>query len=491
MHDNIYADADQRVSDLVLTLAPSLAYTFERDGALLSLHGDAVVGSYASHDEEDYLDARIGLKGERDFGRLRLFGGVEHAWEHDSRDSPEDAFGIEPVTYTRLGGNAGAEIAFAPFTLRLGGLVDRFDFDDVDAASGAVIDGDRRDRTESEIGLRLTRDIGEGRGVFVQGALDLRDYDESVGVDRDARGWNAAAGVGGTLLSGGFGSLEGELLAGVMTLDRDDPALKDAVVPDLGIDLTWRPEPGTAFHAEFARSLEETTVSRDGVPASGYVATALRMRVERAASERLRVGAWTGLVEQDFAGIDRIDRILSFGAEARYQLTEHVWIGPALVHEQRRSNVAGEDYAAQSLLLRIGASPTAAWDGAAPPPYEGEGEFYVGAQAGFGMFGSSQSGVRGSDGTVEGGYVDDSLAAGLFAGWRSISNGVVLGAEAEVELAEALCRPGLRRLARAAGRRRADRRHGACGRRPRLCSRRPGDRADDHGLRHGGRRRDR
>ena len=178
--DNLYADAEDRRGDLIFSLAPSFEVGLDHNGAELTLFGAAEIGRHAENSDEDYVDGTVGLKGEADLGGVTLFGGVDHEWTHESRASPEDAFGREPLEFTRLGGFAGAEFDLSGWTLRIGALADRFDFDDAVAADGSVIDADFRDRVQAALGLRATMPLENDRRVFVEGAVEMRDYDEAV-----------------------------------------------------------------------------------------------------------------------------------------------------------------------------------------------------------------------------------------------------------------------------------------------------------------------
>lgn len=155
--------------------------------------------------------------------------------------------------------------------------------------------------------------------------------------------------------------------------------------------------------------------------------------MERPASERLTLGLSAGYSVDDFVGIDRTDGVLSFGVDARYQITPHVWFGPSLRHVERRSDVAGEDFAANIAMIRLGADLEPAWTGADPALWDGRSEFYYGFQGGHGMFASASEGTRGSTGLVESSFGAPGWTGGVFAGWRAVSGGVMTGVEAEME----------------------------------------------------------
>lgn len=434
---NVFGTTNVPEHDAIFTLAPRASLSMDREGSSVSVFAEAEIGRYARFDDEDYVDGEIGIKADhRLVEDLRVFGGLEHAWAHEGRDDPDDAAGLEPTLYRRFGGWAGAEFSPDPWSFRAGALFNAYDYDDVPAATG-TIDNDYRDRVQAELGLRALRDIGEGRAVFVEGVLETRRYDRETPLDRDATGWSAAVGLKGDLLSGALGDLKGEASVGIMTLSRSDPSMEDEAALDLGLAAIWRPAPATLFRVALDRSIEETTVTSDGVAASGYVSTDLDFRLSRAVSPRLSLGMSAGWADHDYIGVARDDHVLRFGVDARWRLTPHVWIGPELRHVERNSSEAGEDFSADIIAIRIGADLAPAWAMDAPPPDPNPRTgVYVGAALAHGGLVTSLDGPRGSGGTNLASFGDEGFGGLVFAGWRAETGGVIFGIEAEAELAD-------------------------------------------------------
>lgn len=429
--DNIYGTANNRESDFITRVMPRLEAKMETEALTARAIANAEYGRFASHDDEDYLDAEIGADATLRFvDGLSAFAGIEHAWDHEDRDSPDDVQGVSPTEYRRLGGWAGFEAVVGANTARVGINVNQFDFDDVDGTSG-TIDNDYRDRVMTESGARVTHALSDDRRVFVQGAYDRREYDAPGAFDRDSDGVGFAVG-----LDGDYGALTGEVLVGFLMQDYADPALDDVTTFDVGAALTWTPAPLTRLRLSLDRTIEETTVFQNGVPASSYTATAFRARAAHRVSPQVSIGADIAWQMDEYNGIDRTDHIGAFGVDARYYMTPHVWLGAGLRHIERNSNVGGADYAANVAMIRIGAQSAAEYAKTALPGAVGRSEFYVGADVGHASMVTTLDGPRGSTGTNQASFGEDGFAGGLFVGWRRQVNDARFGIEAGAELAD-------------------------------------------------------
>jgi hypothetical protein len=167
---------------------------------------------------------------------------AEHAWDHEDRDSPDDVNGLIPTDYRRLGGWAGFDAEYGTNSARVGINFNQFDFDDVEGTSGNL--------------------------------------------GRDSEGFAFAIGLDGT-----YGALSGEVLVGFLMQDYADPGLEDVATFDIGAALKWTPAPLTRMRLSVDRSIEESTLSMGGVPASSYTATSLRVRAAHRVAKQVSIGA--------------------------------------------------------------------------------------------------------------------------------------------------------------------------------------------------------
>jgi hypothetical protein len=271
-----------------------------------------------------------------------VFGGLEHAWEHEDRDSPEAANGDSATEYHRLRGWAGAETDLGVAKAKVAVSVRAYDFNDVSAGDGVIVMG-FGDRTMLGAGLRLSRKLNYDRNVFAQGAWDARRYERAGTVDRDSDGFAAAV-----------GALTGEVLAGALVQNYADAALSDVATFDLGAALTWMPHPLTRAQFALHRSIEETTAAKGGVPASSYTATTISAHASQRVAPQVTLGVDAGWQMASFDGINRTDDLTFFGVDVRCYLSPKVWFGAEMRHVERSSSVGAADYAANVAMIRLG-----------------------------------------------------------------------------------------------------------------------------------------
>lgn len=257
--DNLFSTEHDKRGDAFLLFVPSLSLDLEREGYAFNLGAEAEIARYAEETSENYFDALVTAEGRVDLTDVtRLFGGADYAWEHEERASPEGVDGVEPTRYTRAGAFGGIAHDFGDLDARFGVNLRAFDFDDVRTDAGTFANNDDRDRVQTEVGGRVNYTLNETRSVFLQALYDRRDYDAAVddsGFERGSQGFQAGLGLAGRL-----GRLEGEVMAGVISQDYDDPSFDTVTTLDVGAQATWRPTPLTRLTFLLERSLEESAL---------------------------------------------------------------------------------------------------------------------------------------------------------------------------------------------------------------------------------------
>lgn len=422
--DNVLSTENDREGDFVTVVAPELTLQARTEDFKLDLGASAEIGFFASETSEDYTDAKLSAEGQWNLSaETFLFGGIDHAWEHEERSSADDVNGVEPTEYRESSAFAGISADLRPVSTRLGVNFRNFNFDDTPASLGMSVNNDDRDRLQTEIGSRIGYKLGEDQQVFLQGVFDMRDYDSSQddsGFDRDSSGFNAAAGFRGQI-----GPFEGEALVGILHQSYDDSAFDNVTAPDFGAELTWRPDPLTRVNLALDRRLEETTL----VGSSGYLADSVVLRTNRWIARDLRATGYLAYSQNDYLEIGRTDYITEAGLGMRYYLAPNIYLGGGYSFEQRTSDVAGADYDTHTTYLRLGTALKPAYrqnEGLAETGAKG---FYTGVQIGDGLLKTSIDGPRGGGGSLVAEFGDFGLSGGAFAGYRAEIGSLVVGAE--------------------------------------------------------------
>ncbi|MGM0585239.1 MAG: outer membrane beta-barrel protein [Pseudomonadota bacterium] len=433
--DNLFSTENDKRGDTFLLFAPSLSLELEREGYAFSLGAEAEIARYAEETSEDYLDALISAEGRVNLtDSTRLFGGADYAWEHEERASPEGVGGLEPTEYTRAGVFGGVAHDFGDLDARLGVNVRAFDFDDVRTSAGTVANNDDRDRVQTEFGGRVNYTLSETRRVFLQALYDQRDYDAAVddnGFERGSQGFQAGLGLAARL-----GQVEGEVMAGVISQDYDDPSFDAVTTLDVGAQATWRPTPLTRLTFLLERSLEESTLydTATDQAASGYLRTTAGLRLARRFAPDLTGSAWLFHTHNDYNEVDRTDSVQEAGARLRWHFMRHAYLSTSYAYEQRLSDAAGADYASHTVMVSLGASLDPGFEEGMPRAGLDASGFYAGLQAGDGATLTALEGARGgSGGRLAADFGDFGLSGGAFAGWRGESSGLVFGAEIDAE----------------------------------------------------------
>lgn len=446
--DNIFATRSGEVEDFVTHVTPSFELRSDWDRHGLSLDGGADLSRYGDHDSEDTDDAWVGSEGHLDLDAdTLLFGGGRFARAHEDRASPDEVNGKEPTVFHETTGFLGAERRFGRFGLRIGGTLDRLDFEDVGSLLGDI-NNDDRDRNMVTGGLRLGYRLIPRTEVFGQAAYDGRHYDsdrDDFGFDRDSDGVRLLAGLALAPRS----DLWMALFAGYLGQSYRDASLEDVDAATFGAELEWSPLADTWLTVSVDRFLDETTLPG----ASADLVTRYAVTLEHDITPQVEGKLALAFLEDDYRGIPRSDDVYVASAGLRIDLGHHLFLAPEYRFVQRDSNVPSEDYTRSQVWLGLGAdfpvpgrprrrtrasglAAAAAVAEAAPEPVPFDfGGPYAGFEAGAGSLLTDLDGPRrGGTSTLDTTFGDTGGTAGLFAGWGETWHGAYLGLEAEGEL---------------------------------------------------------
>ena len=426
--DNLFATRSNEVDDLLFVARPELHVTRTDADSQLRLRGEGELGRYQEHESENYDDWLIGIDGRlRTSPDLSLVGGAHYRWEHESRQSPEAQDGSEPTRYEMLHAFGGANIGSGSLILRPAAILDRFDFRDV-PADGAVINNDDRDRTQIELGARLSQRMSKGTHLFLQGTWNSRDYRQRVddfGFDRSSSGGSLNIGVRKVFSP----NLNGELFVGYLDQDYSDPRLASVRALDFGATLDWTAPAGLGLALQLDRSIEETTLPG----ASSYLLTTGSLTLKASPHASVEAGLTLAGSLYDYRGDPRTEFVTSSDLWVRRWLTSRLYAQLDYAFAQRTSNAAGFDFDENRLLLRIGAA-FRSHDSAAgsPPSFDATapGGAYLGVFAGHGVLVTGLDGPRGQ-GSNTADFGGTGPAAGLVGGYGLTSGNAYFGGEIE------------------------------------------------------------
>ena len=426
--DNIFATRRDEVDDLIVIVKPRLTYTLGGGDRRLAAHIDGEFGRYDDYGSEDYDDWSVGADGRYALSpEVTLIGGGDYEWKHESRSSPEAERGLEPTGYERSWLFGGLLLRRGAVSARVAATLTGLDYSDVPASMG-VLNNDDRDRTQSELGSRVSWQRKPGDEWFVQGAVDRRDYDapfDDFGFDRDSDGLSLALGARRAVTP----RLTVEAFAGVMRQDYEDARLGEVTALDFGAVADWRGPAGLNLGFRLDRSIGETTLPES----AAYVMTSGALDLTATPHPRLQVGAGLNAAHFDYQGATRPETSAGLRGWGRYWVDPRVYVGVEHSFTQRTSSAAGFDYDENRLMLSLGAQLQARnLTGGAPLVFDraAPGGLYVGALVGYGTLSTGLDGPRGP-GSNTADFADMGASYGLMAGYGWLAGPVYLGIEAE------------------------------------------------------------
>lgn len=297
--DNILALPDDGEGDVELTLrgAVRLASRWQRH----RLEADAYVQQnfHGEFTTEDVMEGGGRVQGRLDISRetsARLVASLDSLAE-DRANITSAGQARRPTRFRRA--DTLFSLAHQMGRLQLTGdaQVAVLDFDDAEASDGTLIEQDFRDSLYMRGALTASLEISPRVSALVRGQVDRLAYSDDSGIaepwDRDTTGYALEVGARLELSS----LLFGEVRAGVLHREVDDPAIEGLTGASFGANLTWAVTPLTALRLYADRQIEEGGSQL----VSGNIRSQARLEVEH---ELLR-----NVILEERGGFARIETI--------------------------------------------------------------------------------------------------------------------------------------------------------------------------------------
>lgn len=349
-NDNIYATDTNETDDFITRLGASVAVNSDWSRHALGLSAGVSKYIYADHTGENRLDWNVGATGALDVTRdTRLDGGVNYSQLHEDRGDPNaPAAAAEPIEYDLLAANANFNQRFNRLTARISGGYDDYDYKDVGAIGGGIIDQDVRDRKEYTEALRLGYDVSPDTNVYIEGALNQRDYDLSPPVtltDRNSDGYSAVVGSDFRLSN----LLQGEVYVGYQSQSYDQVGFSDVTGIRYGGNVEWYMTPLTTVTFNAAADVEETTTAG----ASGYLSQSGGVRIDHELLRNLLINARFSYTNAKYENITRTDDTFRAGLGVDYLINRNFALGLGYDYTDKNSDAIGEDYKRNEVGLTL------------------------------------------------------------------------------------------------------------------------------------------
>lgn len=338
--DNIFADEDGEEADFITSIT---------GGALLRsdwTRHDFIFDARVRHEKfldngsqdrtEYFLRPTMQLDlGQRDTATIT----AEHSRQTVGRDDPEDEGEVDPTEFNRFA--VGAE-----YLHRMNRLFFGFDADarrDDYFTSG----DDDRDVNEFRFGLPVGYEVSALTDVVVEPFVRRRNFDEDneAGDDRDSTAAGATFGID-TEISPLF---DLNFDVGFLVNDFDDPRFDSRVDLIFGAEAIWYVTPRTTLFGRTSRRDLATSTSS----ASSKSQTSVSVEVQHELQRSLLLGIGLSYLNDDFHDDDRNDDRVSASLELEYLLNRNLSLVADYRHEERWSNVEGEDFSRNLVSLGL------------------------------------------------------------------------------------------------------------------------------------------
>lgn len=257
-NDNVLADPSGGRGDFILTAAPGIKVNSLWLRHRLVLDAQLSQEVHGKLSSEDEMEGRVKADGVLDLSNrstIRVNAAAEFLAE-DRFSVASFSQGQSRTRYSRLSTGASYSHDLDPLSLTADLQFSRLDFSDVSGRSGVSVDQDFRDSLYASGSLRGSYRVSPGISAVARLNVDRLDYDDSTMVDqldRDSTGYKVEAGVGLELSR----LLFGDIRAGFLARDSEDPSLPDISGYSFTVSLTWTPTALTTVRFFADRAIEE------------------------------------------------------------------------------------------------------------------------------------------------------------------------------------------------------------------------------------------
>ncbi len=329
--DNIFnRDADKH-SDIKFVLTPDVKFSSRLPRHVLDFSLNGKIVSYAENTEQNYENIGATIGGALHFDHAHtLSANILTELTHDERGSitaPNAALGPIPVFHNRFSAGITRDVG------RLYGTVfataETFDYQDVRAVDGSVLDQDNRDTEIYSAQLRAGYRFSPGYD-FISKLRLLRQYNTGFGnQSMDSNGYEVVGGLA-------FESnplFRWRFVAGVGLRDFDE-ADQDNILTTLGeAQVQWLPTQRTTVTGNLKREIIDTISAEDG----GRVETSLTGRLDYDIYNNVVLSLSAGYSQAEFFGTTREDETIGGKISLNYFMNKNWLFTFAYEHEFRDS----------------------------------------------------------------------------------------------------------------------------------------------------------
>ncbi|HEY4077818.1 MAG TPA: outer membrane beta-barrel protein [Rhizomicrobium sp.] len=337
--DNIFR-GPAAVGDAIWTISPRLDLRSDWNSDAVQLYGQMDHYQYTNHNTETRTNWLVGGLGRLDVSQGSFLSGEASYFDtHEARTSPDlSLLALSPTHYRNVHSDGTAQGQFSLFTLSAAVTYDRFDFDPTELVGGGTIDNHDRDRNVYEVTGKAAYELAPEQTVFAQFTYDKRDFDSLLdrnGTDRNSDGYRVD--VGASMMVTPL--IRGTAYVGLLQQNYAAP-LHDASTMDFNAKIDWFATELLTAHLTASRIIDDTTIAG----ASSVDVRHISASVDYELLRQFILEPFVGYYDDKFDGIQRDDRITSFGLEGKYLLSHNFALYGGYTYQQRSTDATGRDF---------------------------------------------------------------------------------------------------------------------------------------------------
>lgn len=333
---NLFASENNEIDDSFLGFTPSVdvASTWSRNA--LGLRGRIDHVEYGDTSSESRTNLDLTADGRLDVSeQVNIFGAVEVADLVEPRSniaSLQDA--SEPVDFTRVGGELGAQYQAGRVRLRGAIGIESFDYDDVELENDLIQDQDFRDRDSTSVLARAAYAAQRDWAVFAELEYEESDYDAPGifnALNRDFATTSLRIGTDFELQT----LLRGEIGIGAFQSEYDDPSFED--VDGLSVDgsVQWFVSQLSTVSAGLGRGVIDPGL----IQTNAAVQTNANARIDHELKRNVIVSGEARFTNFAFENIDRDDDRWNVRAAVVWKINPNIWVDSSYELTDQSSNV--------------------------------------------------------------------------------------------------------------------------------------------------------
>lgn len=335
--DNIFHSNTDKVADIRTELTPGIKLHSQFQRHVLDMSLDGKIVNYLDNSDQDYANVRAKLDGALHFDHAHtlsanIISGIEHE-ERGELSTPLTA--AEPIQVFHNRASVGITRDVGRLYGTLMGTVERWDYSDVRAFNGEILDQSYRDTEQFSTALRFGYRFSPGFD-FVGKITAVRDFNRGdLEYDRDAKGYEVMAGLAFETSP----LLRWRVLGGYGVRNFAQDNIEDISTALMEAQVQWLPTQYMTFTGIASREI----LAADAVQTAGRVETRFSANLDYEIWHNVVMNFSMAYADAEYVGIARRDTTLTGRVGVDYYMNKNWLFRVGYEHTVRESTESAYD----------------------------------------------------------------------------------------------------------------------------------------------------